>query len=80
MTRLYIVTLIVNLYAEYIMWNAQLDESQARIKIAGRNINTLRYVDDTTLLVENEEELKNLLMRVKKESEKIWLKSQHSKT
>ena len=70
MTRLYIVTLIVNLYAEYIMWNAQLDESQAGIKIAGRNINTLRYVDDTTLLVENEEEIKNLLMRVKKESEK----------
>ena len=73
MTRLYIVTLIVNLYAEYIMWNAQLDESQAGIKIAGRNINNLRYVDDT-LMVESEKELKNLLIRVKEESEKTGLK------
>ena len=77
MTRLYIVTLIVNLYAEYIMWNARLDESQAGIKIAGRNINNLRYVDDTTLMVESEEELKNLLIRVKEESEKSWLATQH---
>ena len=56
------------------MWNAGLDESQVGIKIAGRNINTLRYVDDTTLMPESEEELKSLLMRVKKESEKAGLK------
>ena len=56
------------------MWNAQLDESQAGIKIAGRNINNLRYVDDTILMVESEEELKNLLMKVKEESEKSDLK------
>ena len=56
------------------MWNAKLDELQAGIKIAGRNINNLRYVDDTTLLAESEEELKNLLMRVKEESEKVGLK------
>ena len=74
MTRLYIVTLIVKLYAEYIMWNAQLDESQAGIKIAGRNINNLRYVDDTILMVESEEELKSPLMRVKEESERASLK------
>ena len=60
-TRLYIVTLF-NFYAEYIMRNARLDESQARIKIAGRN-NNLRYADDSTLMVESEEELKSLLMR-----------------
>ena len=52
------------------MWNAQLDDSQARIKIAGRNINNLRYTDDTILMVESEEELKSLLMKVKEESEK----------
>ena len=56
------------------MWNAVLDESQPRIKIAGRNINNLRYADDTTLMAETEKELKNLLMRVKKESEKTGLK------
>ena len=56
------------------MWNAQLDDSQARIKIAGRNINNLRYTDDTILMVESEEELKSLLMTVKEESEKIGLK------
>ena len=56
------------------MWNARLDESQARIKIAGRNINNLRYADYTTLLAENEEELKSLLMKVKEESEKAGLK------
>ena len=53
------------------MWNASLDESQARIKIAGRNINNLRYADDTTLMEESEEKLKSLLMRVKEESEKL---------
>ena len=62
---------LFNLYAEYIIWNAGLDEAQARIKIAGRNINNLRYTDDTTLMAESEEELKSLLMRVKEESEKL---------
>ena len=66
-----------NLYAEYIMWNARLDEAQAGIKIARRNINNLGYADDTTLVAEREEELKSLLMRVKEESEKTGLK-QHS--
>ena len=56
------------------MWNARLDEAQAGIKIAGRNINNLRYADDTTLMAESEEELKNLLMKVKEESEKADLK------
>ena len=56
------------------MWNAGLDESQAKIKIAGRNINNLRYADDTTLMAESEEELKSLLMKVKEESEKAGLK------
>ena len=65
---------LFNLYAEYIMWNARLDESQARIKIAGRNINNLRYADYTTLMAENEEELKSLLMKVKEQSEKAGLK------
>ena len=65
---------LFNLYSEYIMQNAGLDESQAEIKIAGRNINNLRYADDTTLMAENEEELKSLLMRVKEESEKADLK------
>ena len=55
------------------MWNARLDEAQAEIKIAGRNINNLRYTDDTTLMAENEEELKSLLMKVKEESEKSGL-------
>ena len=59
-----------NLYAEYIMRNARLDKAQARIKIAGRNINNLRYADDTNLMVESEEELKSLLMKVKEEGEK----------
>ena len=59
------------------MWNAGLDEAKARIKIAGRNINNLRYAEDTTLMEESEE-LKNLLMKVKEESEKSWLKTQHS--
>ena len=61
---------LFNLYAEYIMWNAGLDEAQAGIKIAGRNISNLRYADDTTLMAESEEELKILLMKVKEESEK----------
>ena len=69
---------LFNLYAEYLMRNAGLEETQAGIKIAGRNINNLRYVDDTTLMAESEEELKSLLMKVKEESEKNWLKAQHS--
>ena len=68
-----------NFYAEYIMRNAGLDEAQAGIKIARRNINNLRYADDTTLMAESEEELKSLLMKVKEESGKSWLKTQHSK-
>ena len=65
---------LFNLYAEYIMRNAGLEEAQAGIKIAGRNINNLRYVDDTTLMAESEEELKSLLMKVKEEREKVGLK------
>ena len=61
---------LFNLYAEYIMRNAGLEEAQAEIKIARRNINNIRYADDTTLMVESEEELKSLLMRVKEENEK----------
>ena len=68
-----------NLYAEYIMRNAGLNEAQAGIKIARRNINNLRYADDTTLMAESEEELKSLLMRIKEERGKSWLKTQHSK-
>ena len=64
-------TYLFNLYAEYIMWNARLDEVQAGIKIAWRNINNLRYADDTTLMAESKEELKSLLMKVKEESEKL---------
>ena len=67
---------LFNFYAEYIMRNARLDEAQAGIKIAGRNINNPRYADDTTLMAESEEELKRLLMKVKEES-KSWLKTQH---
>ena len=63
---------LFNLYAEYIMRNAGLEEAQAGIKIAGRNINNLRYADDTTLMAESEEELQSLLMKVKEESEKSW--------
>ena len=65
---------LFNLYAEYIMRNAGLDEAQAEIKIAGRNINNLRYADDTTLMAESEEELKSLLMKVKEASEKVGSK------
>ena len=64
---------LFNFYAEYIMWNAGLDEAQAEIKIAWRNINNLRYADDTTLMAESKEELKSLLMKVKEESEKVGL-------
>ena len=64
---------LFNVYAEYIMWNAGLDEAQAGIKITGRNINNFRFVDDTTLMAESEE-LKSLLMKVKEESEKTGLK------
>ena len=80
MTRLYIVTLSVNFYADYMVLNARLDESQAGIKIARRNINSLRYEDDTTLMAESEEELKSLLMKVKVESEKVGLKLNLEKT
>ena len=69
---------LFNLYAEYIMRNTGLDEAQAGIKIAGRNINNLRYADGTILTAESEEELKSLLMKVKEESGKSWLKTQHS--
>ena len=62
---------LFNFYAEYIMWNAGLDEEQAGLKIARGNINSLRYADDTTLMAESEEELKSLLMKVKEDSEKV---------
>ena len=71
---------LFNLYAEYIMWHAGLDEAQARIKTARRNINNLRYTYETTLRAENKEELKSLLMKVKKESEKTGLKLNIQKT
>ena len=71
---------LFNFYAVYIMQNAGLDESQAGIKIAGRNINNLRYADDITLMAENEEELKSLLMRVKEESGKAGIKLNIKKT
>ena len=71
---------LFNFYAEYIMRNAELEEAQAGIKIAGRNINNLRYADDTTLMAENEEELKRFLMKAKEESEKVGLKLNIQKT
>ena len=71
---------LFNLYAEYTMQNARLNEAQAGIKIAGRNINNLRYADDTTLMAESEEELKSLLMKVNEESEKLGLKLNIQKT
>ena len=73
--RLYIVTLLFNLYAEYIIWNTRLDEAPAGIKITRRNINNLRYAEDITFLAESEEELKSFLMKVKEENKK----AQHSK-
>ena len=71
---------LFNLYAEYIMRNAGLEEAQAGIKIAGRNINNLRYADDTTLMAESEEELKSFLIKVKEESDKVGLKVNIQKT
>ena len=71
---------LFNLYAEYVIRNAGLEETQAGIKIAGRHINNLRYADDTTLMAESEEELKNLLMKMKEESEKVGLKFNLQKT
>ena len=71
----YTVTLMLNLYAEYITRNAGLNKAEAGIKIAGRNNNNLRYADDTTLTAESKEELKSLLMKVKEESEKVGLSS-----
>ena len=73
-------TCLFNFYAEYIMRNTGLEEAQAGIKIAGRNINNLRYADDTTLMAESEEELKSLLVKVKEESEKVGLKLNIQKT
>ena len=71
---------LVNLYAEYIIRNARLDEAQARIKTARRNINNLRYANDTTIMAESEEELKSFLMKVKEENEKVGLKLNIQKT
>ena len=71
---------LFNLHAEYIMWNAGLDEAQAGIKTARRNINNFRYADDTTLMPESKEELNNLLMKVKEGSEKVGLKLNTQKT
>ena len=78
--RLYIVILLFNLYTEYIMQNVGLDEAQAEIKIVRRNIKNLRYADDNTLMAEIEEELKSLLMKVKKKNEKVGLKLNIQKT
>ena len=71
---------LFNLYAEYIMWNARLDEAQAGINIVRRNVNNLRYADDTILMAESEEKLKSLLMKVEEESEKVGLKLNIQKT
>ena len=79
-SRLYISPSLLNLYAEYIVRSARLDETQAEIKIAGRNINKLRYADDTTLMAESEEELKSLLVKVKEESDNVGLKLNIQKT
>ena len=74
------ITLLIWLYADYNMWNSRLDEAQTRIKIDRRNINNLRYADDTTIMAESEKELKRLLMKVKEESEKVGLKLNIQKT
>ena len=71
---------LFNLYSEYITWNARLDETQAGVRIAGRNINNLRYAEDTTLTAKSEEELKSFLMKMKEESEKAGLKLNIQKT
>ena len=76
----YLSPCLFNLYAEYIIRNAELDQAQAGIKIAGRNINNFRYADDTTFMAEREEELKSILMKVKEESEKVGLKLNIQKT
>ena len=76
----YLSPCLFNLYTEYIMLNARLDEAQARIKIARRNINNFRYADDTTLMSKSEKEIKSLLMKVKEESEKAGLKLNIQKT
>ena len=80
MSRLYIDICLFNLYTEYITRNTGVEEAQAGIKIARRNINNLRYADDTTLMGESEEELKSLFMKVKEESEKVGLKHNIQKT
>ena len=80
MSRRILTPCLLNLYAEYIMRDAGLEEAQARIKIARRNIKNLRYADDTTLMEESEEEIKSLLMKVKEESEKVGLKLNLPKT
>ena len=80
MSRLYTVPCLFDLYAEYILRNAGLDEAQARIKISGGNISNLRYANDTTLMAESEEKLKSLLMKVKEESENIGLKLNTQRT
>ena len=77
---MYTATCLFNLNAEYMMRNVRMDEAQAGIKMAGRNINNLRYADDTTLMTESEEELKILLMKVKEKSEKAGLKLNIQKT
>ena len=79
MSSLCIITLLLNLYVEYILRNARLDETRAGIKIARRNINNLRYADDTTLKAESEEELKSLLMKMKEENERAGLNSTFKK-
>ena len=71
---------LFNLYSEYIMWNGRLDESQAGIKISGKNINNLGYADDTTFMAESKKELKSLLMKVKEKSEQVGLKVNIQKT
>ena len=80
MSRCILSPCLFNFFAEYIMRKAGLEEAQTGIKIAGRNINNLRYADDTTLMAESEEELKSLLMQVKEESEKVGLKLNFQKT
>ena len=79
MSRLYIVTLLISLLCRVYHENAGLDGTQSGIKVAGRNINNLRYAADTTVMAESEDELKSLLMKVKEKSEKSWLKTQPSK-